>query len=157
MNNDGEKLGDVSWLQPMMEALGMNPGTPQSFVGCPVALMPEERELPGDVRDRRILLNFPITLETLEIQRKLGQGEEVAPSQNADGGITGNRPRGIASAFAARPSTATRTAHRRSQKTLAQQRNRRQSRRPQSDSKASPPMLKGKSLFGFTTITRHRR
>jgi hypothetical protein len=75
---DGEKLGEVSWLQPMMEALGMNPGTPQSFDGCPVALMPEERELPGNVRDRRILLNFPITLETLEVQRVLRQDDKRA-------------------------------------------------------------------------------
>jgi hypothetical protein len=75
---DGEKLGDVSWLQPMMEALGMNPGIPQSFVRCPVALMPEERELPGNVKDKRILLNFPITLETLEIQRKMRQDDKRA-------------------------------------------------------------------------------
>ncbi len=62
--------------------------------------------------------------------------------------------------LAARPpfgqSTATRTAHRRFQKSLAQQRRCRQSRRPKSDSQSNPPILKSKSLWGSTSATNAR-
>jgi hypothetical protein len=67
--NDGENLGAVPWLQPMMAALGLPEPLPQDFRDCPVALMPDFATSGA----RRILLNFPITLNPEPLARRLGK------------------------------------------------------------------------------------
>ncbi len=65
----GEVLANVPFLQPMMEALdGIEP-LPQDFRDCPVALMPEQCAS----GQRRILLNFPITIEPAALAKALGK------------------------------------------------------------------------------------
>lgn len=65
----GEDLGAVPWIQPMMAALGLPEPIPQDFRDCPVALMPD---VPASGK-RRILLNFPLTLEPEPLARQLGK------------------------------------------------------------------------------------
>ena len=69
-DND-EDLKSALFLQPMMEALGLSDEMHRDISALPVALMPEE--MPSG--RRRILLNFPIELDTSELQKKLGFNE----------------------------------------------------------------------------------
>ncbi len=62
-------LAAARWLQPMMEALSPAPELPQDLTDCPVSLMPDIT-LSGE---RRVLLNFPITLEPTALVRQLGK------------------------------------------------------------------------------------
>ena len=62
---ENEPLNKEPWSQPMMEALGLKQEAVQEFTGCAVALMPEL--LSND--ERRFLLNFPLMLDPLEVQR----------------------------------------------------------------------------------------
>jgi len=65
-----ENLQQAPFLQPMMEALGIGGGIPQKLQDHPVALMPDET-LSGQ---RRILLNFPINLDTGTLIDAIGKG-----------------------------------------------------------------------------------
>lgn len=67
-----EVLANVPFLQPMMEALNGVEAMPQDFSKCPVALMPEECAS----GDRRILLNFPITIDPAALAKALGKAEQ---------------------------------------------------------------------------------
>lgn len=60
-----EPLDKEPWSQPMMEALGLKEEAVQDLTDCAIALMPEQL-LDGE---RRFLLNFPVTLNPLEVQR----------------------------------------------------------------------------------------
>ncbi len=64
-------LAAARWLQPMMEALDPAPELPQDLTDCPVNLMPDVT-LSGD---RRVLLNFPVTLDPAALVRQLGTAE----------------------------------------------------------------------------------
>jgi hypothetical protein len=78
-----ENLGAMPWLQPMMEALGLPEPMPQDFRECPVALMPDI----AASGERRILLNFPLTLDEQPLQRQLGKAARWVDFQfgGADG------------------------------------------------------------------------
>lgn len=65
----GENLGAMPWLQPMMAALGLPEPMPQDFSDCPVALMPDF----AASGEKRILLNFPLTLDTDALVKQLGK------------------------------------------------------------------------------------
>jgi hypothetical protein len=65
----GENLGAMPWLQPMMAALGLPEPMPQDFRDCPVALMPDF----AASGEKRILLNFPLTLDTDALVKQLGK------------------------------------------------------------------------------------
>jgi hypothetical protein len=67
--DEGEKLGAMPWLQPMMAALGLPEPMPQDFRDCPVALMPDFTAS----GENRILLNFPLTLEADVLVKQLGR------------------------------------------------------------------------------------
>jgi hypothetical protein len=73
LNNAGG--ADTAWQQAMMAALGLKTGLlkngkPASFADCAaVALMPEV----GASGEKRILLNFPITLDSEAIAKQLGK------------------------------------------------------------------------------------
>jgi IS605 OrfB family transposase len=60
-----ESLERESWSQPMMEALGLKQEAVQDLKNCAVALMPEQMSN----GERRFLLNFPVTLDPLAVQR----------------------------------------------------------------------------------------
>ncbi len=62
-------LTSARWLQPMMEALVPTPPLLQDLTSCPVSLMPDAT-VSGE---RRILLNFPVTLDPNELVRQLGR------------------------------------------------------------------------------------
>lgn len=62
-------LAATRWLQPMMEALSTTPELPQDLTDCPVCLMPDFR-VSGE---RRVLLNFPVTLEPEALVKLLGR------------------------------------------------------------------------------------
>jgi hypothetical protein len=66
---EGEKLGAMPWLQPMMAALGLPEPMPQDFRDCPVALMPDF----AASGEKRILLNFPLTLDNNALVKQLGK------------------------------------------------------------------------------------
>jgi hypothetical protein len=79
-SDDGKTdLASARWLQPMMEALAPAPELPQDLTDCPVNLMPD-LTLSGD---RRVLLNFPVTLDPAALVRQLGK------STNWDGQFCG--------------------------------------------------------------------
>lgn len=63
----GENLAAMPWQQPMMTALGLPDPLPQDFRDCPVALMPDV----AASGERRILLNFPLTLNEQPLQQQL--------------------------------------------------------------------------------------
>lgn len=65
----GENLSAMPWLQPMMAALGLPEPLPQDFRDCPVALMPDV----AASGERRILLNFPLTLDEQRLLQQLGK------------------------------------------------------------------------------------
>ena len=67
--DEGEKLGAMPWLQPMMAALGLPEPMPQDFRDCPVALMPDLTAS----GEKRILLNFPLTLDADVLVKQLGK------------------------------------------------------------------------------------
>ncbi|MEO5803119.1 MAG: type V CRISPR-associated protein Cas12b [Verrucomicrobiota bacterium] len=67
--DEKENLGAMPWLQPMMAALGLPEPMPQDFRDCPVALMPDF----AASGEKRILLNFPLTLETDALVKQLGK------------------------------------------------------------------------------------
>jgi hypothetical protein len=67
--DESENLGAMPWLQPMMTALGLPEPMPQDFRDCPVALMPDF----AASGEKRILLNFPLTLNTDALVKKLGK------------------------------------------------------------------------------------
>jgi IS605 OrfB family transposase len=62
---ENEPLDKEPWSQPMMEALGLKQEAVQQFTDCPIALMPEQLS----DGERRFLLNFPVTLDPLAVQR----------------------------------------------------------------------------------------
>lgn len=62
-------LAATRWLQPMMEALSKTPELPQDLTDCPVCLMPDFK-VSGE---RRVLLNFPVTLEPEALVKLLGR------------------------------------------------------------------------------------
>ena len=62
---ENEPLDKEPWSQPMMEALGLKQEAVQEFTDCAVALMPEQLS----DGERRFLLNFPLTLDPLAVQR----------------------------------------------------------------------------------------
>jgi hypothetical protein len=64
-----ENLGAMPWLQPMMAALGLPDPMPQDFRDCPVALMPDF----AASGEKRILLNFPLTLDADALIKQLGK------------------------------------------------------------------------------------
>jgi len=66
---DGESLTAAPWLQPMMEALTPLPQLPQDLTDMPVMLMPDLTA--SD--ERRVLLNFPVTLEPEKLVATLGK------------------------------------------------------------------------------------
>lgn len=67
--DDHEDLTQARWLQPMMAALSPAPVLPQDLTSCPVCLMPDETAS----GERRLLLNFPVTLEPGVLQSQLGR------------------------------------------------------------------------------------
>ncbi len=67
--DEGEKLGAMPWLQPMMAALGLPEPMPQDFRDCPVALMPDFTA----TGEKRFLLNFPLTLDAAPLVKQLGK------------------------------------------------------------------------------------
>jgi hypothetical protein len=70
LRGDGnEDLSKSPWLQPMMAALSPAPSLPQDLNACPVCLMPDETAS----GERRLLLNFPVTLEPDSLRRQLGR------------------------------------------------------------------------------------
>ena len=73
----------MPWLQPMMAALGLPDPVPQDFRECPVALMPDV----AASGERRILLNFPLTLDEQPLLRQLGKAArwDVFQFGGADG------------------------------------------------------------------------
>ena len=92
-SDEGEKLGTMPWLQPMMAALDLPEPMPQDFRDCPVALMPdaqptsEQQAILGelvksnpqkyreqlDLVKKRTLLNFPLTLDASILTKHLGK------------------------------------------------------------------------------------
>ncbi|MBC8347041.1 MAG: type V CRISPR-associated protein Cas12b, partial [Verrucomicrobia bacterium] len=66
-----EMLTEAPFLQPMMEALGVGVHLAQDMHDCAVSLMPDETD---DGRKRH-LLNFPVDLDTTELQQALGKEE----------------------------------------------------------------------------------
>ncbi len=62
---ENEPLDKEPWSQPMMEALGLKQEAVQEFIDCAIALMPEQLS----DGERRFLLNFPLTLDPLAVQR----------------------------------------------------------------------------------------
>ena len=73
----GENLATMPWLQPMMAALGLPEPMPQDFRDCPVALMPDV----GSSGERRILLNFPLTLDETSLLKQLGKAKRWDANQ----------------------------------------------------------------------------
>ena len=74
-NEDGSaNLAAARWLQPMMEALAPAPTLPQDLTDCAVCLMPDIT-VGGD---RRVLLNFPVTLTPDELVKQLGRAADWA-------------------------------------------------------------------------------
>ena len=67
--DEGEKLGAMPWMQPMMAALGLPEPMPQDFRDCPVALMPDFTA----TGEKRFLLNFPLTLNADVLVKQLGK------------------------------------------------------------------------------------
>ncbi len=67
--DEGEDLAAMPWLQPMMAALNLPEPMPQDFRDCPVALMPDV----AASGERRILLNFPLTLDPGVVAKHLGK------------------------------------------------------------------------------------
>ncbi len=65
----GENLGAMPWVQPMMAGLGLSEPLPQDFRNCPVALMPDF----AASGEKRILLNFPLTINTDALIKQLGK------------------------------------------------------------------------------------
>lgn len=64
-----ENLSEARWMQPMMEALNPAPVLPQNLTGCAVCLMPDT----SPSGQRRLLLNFPVTLAPDALQTQLGR------------------------------------------------------------------------------------
>ena len=79
----GENLAAMPWLQPMMAALGLPDPMPQDFRECAIALMPDVLAS----GERRILLNFPLTLDEQPLLRQLGKAArwDVFQFGGADG------------------------------------------------------------------------
>lgn len=71
LRSDSEELTKMPWLQPMMEALGIETACPQDLHNVPVFLMPS-RGRKGEVM---VHLNFPVTLDEANIVSALGQRE----------------------------------------------------------------------------------
>ncbi|HTO02752.1 MAG TPA: type V CRISPR-associated protein Cas12b, partial [Opitutus sp.] len=71
-SDSAETLAESRWLQPMMEALVPTPGLSQNLTECAVCLMPD---VPASGQ-RRLLLNFPVTLEPAALQAQLGRLEK---------------------------------------------------------------------------------
>lgn len=72
-----DATGDLTaarWLQPMMEAIAPAPKLPQDLTDCPVSLMPD-LTVSGE---RRVLLNFPVTLDPAALLQQLGQTHDWA-------------------------------------------------------------------------------
>src|SRR5579884_2944069 len=67
-----EPLDKEPWSQPMMEALGLKQEAVQKFTDCAIALMPEQLS----DGERRFLLNFPLTLDPLAVQRTVFKAAE---------------------------------------------------------------------------------
>lgn len=67
--DDSETLSAAPWLQPMMEALGPLPELPQDLTDMPVMLMPD---VTASI-ERRVLLNFPVTIEPEKLIGHLGK------------------------------------------------------------------------------------
>lgn len=67
--DNGEPLAAAPWLQPMMEALAPLPELPQDLTDMPVMLMPDMTAS----GERRVLLNFPVTLEPEKLVTHLGK------------------------------------------------------------------------------------
>ncbi len=67
-----EPLAAAPWLQPMMEALTPPPELPQDLTDMPVMLMPDLTAS----GERRVLLNFPVTLEPEKLVARLGKRDE---------------------------------------------------------------------------------
>lgn len=67
--NNGELLATAPWLQPMMEALAPLPDLPQDLTDMSVMLMPD-LTVSGE---RRVLLNFPVSLEPAKLVAQLGK------------------------------------------------------------------------------------
>jgi len=62
-------LAAARWIQPMMEALSATPTLPQDLTDCPVCLMPDFKTS----GERRVLLNFPVTLDPVALVKQLGR------------------------------------------------------------------------------------
>lgn len=65
----GESLATTPWLQPMMQALSPLPELPQDLTDMPVMLMPDVTAS----GERRVLLNFPVTLDPEKLVAQLGK------------------------------------------------------------------------------------
>lgn len=66
---DGERIATAPWLQPMMEALAPLPELSQDLTDMPVMLMPDVTAS----GERRVLLNFPVTLDPEKLVSQLGK------------------------------------------------------------------------------------
>lgn len=64
-----ESLATTPWLQPMMQALAPLPELPQDLTDMPVMLMPDVTAS----GERRVLLNFPVTLDPEKLIAQLGK------------------------------------------------------------------------------------
>lgn len=67
--DNGEPIAAAPWLQPMMEALAPLPDLPQDLTDMPVMLMPDVTAS----GERRVLLNFPVTLDPEKLVSQLGK------------------------------------------------------------------------------------
>lgn len=68
-DDNNQSLAAVPWLQPMMEAIAPLPELPQDLTDMPVMLMPDVTAS----GERRVLLNFPVTLEPEKLVAQLGK------------------------------------------------------------------------------------
>ena len=69
---ENEPLAKEPWSQPMMQALGVEMEAVQDFTKCAIALMPEQ----VSDGERRFLLNFPLKLDPLVVQRAVLKAAE---------------------------------------------------------------------------------
>lgn len=67
---ENESISAARWLQPMMEAFSPVPEMPQDLTDMPVMLMPDASG------ERRVLLNFPLTLDPEAIIRGIGKRDQ---------------------------------------------------------------------------------
>lgn len=68
LRSDAEDLTKMPWLQPMMEALGIETAFPQDMHNVPVFLMPDR----GRNDEIVVSLNFPVTLNEAALVSALG-------------------------------------------------------------------------------------